>query len=110
MELRGNLRAENNKDIDFLVKPDQTIYQEVTVMLIANISEAKAQLSALVEKVMAGQEVIIGKAGKPVAKLVRYERTDQPRRPGALKGKIKIADDFDELPEDIATAFGMVDK
>ena len=79
-------------------------------MQIANISEAKAQLSALVEKVMAGQEVIIGKAGKPVAKLVRYERSAQPRRPGALKGKIKIADDFDELPEDIAAAFGMVDK
>jgi len=79
-------------------------------MLITNISEAKAQLSALVEKVMVGQEVIIGKAGKPVAKLVRYEHSDQPRRPGALRGKIKIADDFDELPADIAAAFGMVDK
>ncbi len=79
-------------------------------MLITNISEAKAQLSALVEKVMAGQEVVIGKAGKPVAKLVRYEWSEKPRRPGALKGKIKIADDFDELPSDIADAFGMVDK
>lgn len=79
-------------------------------MLITNISEAKAQLSALVEKVMAGQEVIIGKAGKPVAKLVRYEQSEKPRQPGALKGKIKIADDFDELPSDIADAFGMVDK
>jgi len=79
-------------------------------MLITNISEAKAQLSALVEKVMAGQEVIIGKAGKPVAKLVRYEQNEKPRQPGALKGKIKIADDFDELPSDIADAFGMVDK
>ncbi len=79
-------------------------------MLITNISEAKAQLSTLVEKVMAGQEVIIGKAGKPVAKLVRYEQKEKPRRSGALRGKIKIADDFDELPEDIAGAFGMVDK
>jgi prevent-host-death family protein len=79
-------------------------------MFITNISEAKAQLSALVEKVMAGQEVVIGKAGKPVAKLVRYEQSDQPRVSGALRGKIKIADDFDELPEDIAAAFGMVDK
>jgi prevent-host-death family protein len=83
--------------------------KEVTVMLITNISEAKAQLSALIKKVMAGQEVIIGKAGKPVAKLVRYERSDKPRHPGALRGKIKISDDFDELPEDIAKAFGMVD-
>jgi len=78
-------------------------------MLITNISNAKAELSALIEKVMAGQEVIIGKAGKPVAKLVRYERSEKPRRAGALRGKIKIADDFDKLPSDIAEAFGMVD-
>ena len=78
-------------------------------MHLTNISQAKAQLSALIEKVLAGQEVIIGKAGKPVAKLVRYERSEKPRRPGALRGKIKIADDFDELPTDIAEAFGMVD-
>lgn len=79
-------------------------------MHITNISEAKTQLSALIEKVLAGDEVIIGKAGKPVAKLVRYERSEQPRSPGALKGKIKIADDFDELPDDIAEAFGMIPK
>ena len=76
-------------------------------MRITNISEAKAQLSALIEKVLAGEDVIIGKAGKPVAKLIRYQNDRQPRRPGALKGKIKIADDFDTLPEDIAKAFGM---
>ncbi len=79
-------------------------------MLITNISEAKAQLSALIEKVRAGQEVIIGKAGKPVAKLVRYERSEKARRPGALRGKIKIADDFDILPSDIAEMFGMEDQ
>ena len=78
-------------------------------MLITNISKAKAQLSALIEKVMAGQEVIIGKAGKPVAKLVRYEQSEKPRHPGVLQGKIKIANDFDELPKDVAEAFGMVD-
>ena len=76
-------------------------------MRIANISEAKAQLSALIEKVLSGEEVIIGKAGKPVARLIRYENNKRTRRPGALKGKIKIADDFDELPEDISKAFGM---
>ena len=76
-------------------------------MHVTNVSEAKAQLSALIEKVLAGEEVIIGKAGKPVVKLVRYQRNEEKRRPGALKGKIKIADDFDELPEDIAEAFGM---
>jgi len=77
-------------------------------METVNISEAKSQLSALIEKVLSGEVVIIGKAGKPVAKLVRYDGNRQPRRPGALKGKIRIADDFDELPDDVAEAFGMV--
>jgi len=76
-------------------------------MHITNISEAKAQLSALIERVLAGNEVIIGKAGKPVAKLVPYERSEETRHPGALRGKIKIAADFDDLPGDIAEAFGM---
>jgi prevent-host-death family protein len=83
------------------------IIEEVKTMHVTNISEAKAQLSALVEKVLAGQEVIIGKAGKPVAKLVRYNHQETVRQPGALKGKIKIASDFDELPPDIAQAFGV---
>lgn len=76
-------------------------------MEITNISEAKAQLSALIEKVLSDQEVIIGKAGKPVARLIRYENNRQPRQPGALKGKIKMVKDFDSLPEDMAEAFGM---
>jgi prevent-host-death family protein len=81
--------------------------REDPMMHITNISEAKVQLSALVEKVLSGEEVIIGKAGKPVAKLVRYKRSDENRIPGALKGKIKIAEDFDELPDNIAEAFGL---
>ena len=78
-------------------------------MQITNISEAKAHFSALVEKAVAGQEVIIGKAGKPVAKLVRFNKSDMQRHPGALKGKIKIRDDFDKLPEEIEKAFGMIE-
>jgi prevent-host-death family protein len=76
-------------------------------MHITNISEAKAQLSALIERVLRGEEVVIGKAGKPVARLVKYERRAIERRPGAMAGKIIIADDFDELPDDIAEAFGV---
>ena len=76
-------------------------------MQIINISEAKAQLSALIEKVLVGEEIIIGKAGKPVARLVRFAEPSPQRQPGALKGKIRIADDFDELPPDIVAAFGM---
>lgn len=79
-------------------------------MQITNISEAKAQLSALIERVIAGEDIIIGKAGKPVAKLVRYEKSKEMRKPGALKGKIKISKDFNELPEDIANAFGMIEE
>lgn len=78
-------------------------------MVVTNISEAKAQLSALIERVLAGEEIVIGKAGKPVAKLVPFERPSRPRVPGALKGKIWIADDFDELGEDLRAAFGMDD-
>lgn len=76
-------------------------------MRMVNISEAKAQLSTLIATVMTGKEILIGEAGKPVAKLVRYDRSEEPRRPGALRGKIGIADDFDELPDDIAGALGM---
>lgn len=79
-------------------------------MPITNISEAKAQLSALIERVLAGEEVIIGKAGKPVARLVKFERPSGPRRPGALKGRIRIAEDFDELPDDLRAAFGMTES
>lgn len=76
-------------------------------MAITNISHAKAQLSALIARVEAGEEVIIGKAGKPVAKLVPFDRPSRPRQPGALKGEITIAPDFDELPDDLMEAFGM---
>jgi prevent-host-death family protein len=76
-------------------------------MVMKNISQAKAELSALVEAVQHGEVVIIGKAGKPVAKLIPYGGSAGPRRPGALKGKIKIAADFDSLPPDIEDAFGI---
>jgi prevent-host-death family protein len=75
--------------------------------MMRNISQAKAELSALVEAVQKGEEVILAKAGKPVAKLVPYKGPACPREPGALKGQIWIAPDFDELPDDIAEAFGM---
>jgi antitoxin (DNA-binding transcriptional repressor) of toxin-antitoxin stability system len=76
-------------------------------MILKNIAEAKAQLSALLDAVSKGEEVIIGKAGVPVARLVRFTGRSEPRKPGVLKGKVRIAADFDQLPEDIATAFGV---
>ena len=76
-------------------------------MQITNISEAKASLSKLIEKVLKGDEVIIGKAGKPVAKLVPYDLETSPRQLGVgnWHGKIWLADDFDELPEEIEQLF-----
>jgi prevent-host-death family protein len=74
-------------------------------MRIANIHQAKTHLSKLIEAAMAGEEVIISKAGKPMVKLVRCQPSDEPRKPGRWKGKVWIAEDFDELPEDLAAAF-----
>jgi prevent-host-death family protein len=73
--------------------------------MIVNIHEAKTHLSRLVARVAEGEEIIIGKAGKPVAKLVAYQSPLEPRKPGAWKGRVRIAEDFDELPEEIAAAF-----
>ncbi|MBC7792953.1 MAG: type II toxin-antitoxin system prevent-host-death family antitoxin [Clostridia bacterium] len=75
-------------------------------MIMRNISEAKAELSALIEAVGRGEEVFIGKAGVPVAKIIRYRGPTKPRQPGALAGRITIAKDFDVLPDDIAEAMG----
>lgn len=72
-----------------------------------NISQAKAELSSLIEEVLKGAEVVLTRAGKPVARLVAYQGSAQPRKPGAMKGEIWIAPDFDNLPEDIAGSFGM---
>ena len=78
-------------------------------MVIRNISQAKAQLSALLEEVQKGNEVILSKAGKPIAKLIPYSGPASPRVPGAMEGEIWIAPDFDSLPPDMAEAFGMTE-
>jgi prevent-host-death family protein len=76
-------------------------------MVIRNISEAKAQLSALIAMVQQGDEVILSKSGKPVAKIVPYRGAARRRVPGSMEGDIWIAPDFDDLPDDMAEAFGM---
>ena len=76
-------------------------------MVVRNISEAKAELSALIEAVQRGDEIIIAKAGKPVARLVAFRGPARPRTPGAMAGEIWIAPDFDTLPQDMEEAFGM---
>ena len=67
--------------------------------------EAKTHLSRLLADVERGDEVIIGRAGRPVARLVPYRKPVARRVPGAWRGRVVIADDFDELPEEMAAAF-----
>lgn len=75
-------------------------------MVITNIAEAKATLSKLIQRVLKGEEVIIGKAGKPVARLVAYQEDKTPRTlGGSWQGKVSVADDFDELPDSLERAF-----
>ena len=71
-----------------------------------NIYEAKSKLSKLINQVIAGEEVIVAKSGKPVVKIVPFGTPPQNRKPGSAKGKITISDDFDApLPDDILKEF-----
>ncbi len=75
-------------------------------MHTVNIHEAKTHLSKLLEEVSQGREVVIAKSGKPMAKLTGINPAKPIRKPGFLKGKIRIAEDFDApLPDDILDAF-----
>lgn len=74
-------------------------------MIITNIYDAKTHLSKLIEQVLAGKDVVIAKAGKPVAKLVSYKKRLKPRVPGLLKGKIWMSDDFNDESEEINKLF-----
>jgi prevent-host-death family protein len=76
-------------------------------MEIANIDQARSQLSRLVERAMEGEEVIIAKAGQPMVRLVPIRSDESSRVGGQWKGRVRIADDFDTLPEDIAGFFGI---
>ena len=73
--------------------------------MVVNIHEAKTHFSRLVERAANGEEIVIGKAGKPLVKLVAYQEDRAPRSPGGWKGRVHIAPDFDELPPEAAAAF-----
>jgi antitoxin (DNA-binding transcriptional repressor) of toxin-antitoxin stability system len=69
--------------------------------------EAKTNLSHLVERAQNGEEIVITRNGKPVARLVPVIGANSLASVyGALRGRVQIATDFDELPDDIAEAFG----
>ena len=75
-------------------------------MTKVNIHQAKSQFSRLVDLAASGEEIIIAKAGQPVARLVPYRAKGAARKPGTMRGKIRIKKNFDEpLPKELLAAF-----
>ncbi|HJT76257.1 MAG TPA: type II toxin-antitoxin system Phd/YefM family antitoxin [Gemmataceae bacterium] len=74
-------------------------------MQLVNIHQAKSQLSRLLDQVAAGEEVVIARHGKPVARLAPMQEELPPRQPGALKGKIWVAENFDDPDEELEDLF-----
>ena len=70
-----------------------------------NIHEAKTHLSKLLERVALGEEVIIAKAGTPVAKIVPFEPQPKPRKFGSARGEFTVPDDFNEPDPEIEALF-----
>jgi prevent-host-death family protein len=71
-----------------------------------NIYDAKTQLSKLVEQAAAGKDVVIARGGKPVARLTRLDLPKRKLKFGVLKGKVKVAADFDAaLPDEVIAQF-----
>ena len=69
--------------------------------------EAKTNLSKLVERAEAGEDIVIARNGEPVVRLVPITKGNTLRSVrGALRGKVRFAEDFDDLPDEIAEAFG----
>jgi prevent-host-death family protein len=74
-------------------------------MHITNIHIAKAKLSQLITRALAGEDVIIAKAGEPMVRLTPVRTDLTPRQGGQLKGRIWIADNFDEFDEELDEMF-----
>ena len=72
-----------------------------------NVHDAKTHLSRLLERVEAGEEITLARAGRPIAKLVPFQRRTTPRTPGLWKGKLKLAPDWDsaEVNAEITALF-----
>lgn len=70
-----------------------------------NVHEAKTHLSRLLERVESGEEIVLARAGRPVARLVPFRPRGTPRTPGAWRGRVHLAADFDTTSEEIMAAF-----
>ncbi len=74
---------------------------------VLSLSEAKAKFSEVVERASLGEDIIITRMGRTTVRITRFEPASPNRRLGLLKGRIRLADDFDEWPEDIARDLGI---
>jgi prevent-host-death family protein len=86
--------------VDDQTRPDQTY-----LVKRVNIQEAKTHLSRLLEEAVAGEEIVIAKAGRPYVKLTPWQPDRAPRKLGGWEGQIWIADDFDETSPDVVRLF-----
>ena len=75
-------------------------------MRAVKIHEAKTHFSQLIASVERGEEVVVQRGDVKVARIVPYDAPGRPRKAGALKGRIRIADDFDELPPEFESLLG----
>ena len=79
-------------------------------MKTINIHAAKTHFSTLVQEAAAGEEIIIAKAGQPMARLAPLEKKNVRKTLGMLKGKIRVSEDFDApLPPEILRGFGSIE-
>jgi antitoxin (DNA-binding transcriptional repressor) of toxin-antitoxin stability system len=75
------------------------------------IGEAKTQLSQLVHRAEGGEEIVLSRGRRPVARLIAIapEESGVKRKPGRMRGRVRVPTDFDDWPEDIARALGIAD-
>jgi prevent-host-death family protein len=98
-----------NKETRFACGPEEASPEQggiVPMTVTLNVHEAKTHLSRLLKRVQEGEEIVIAKSGRPVARLVPIAQPLVPRKPGSAAGMIVVSDDFDTpLPESILEAF-----
>jgi len=70
-----------------------------------NVTQAKAQLSRLIDEAVAGKRVVISRHGRPVAVLIAYGTDDTPRTLGGWEGRVEMSEDFDDLDDSVLAAF-----
>lgn len=77
---------------------------------VLTLSDAKARFSEIIEKVINGDEFVVTRMGKPVARISRVTTNAGPRKLGDLAGQIWMSEDFDEWPPDMQDALGVTDR